>query len=360
MKERYLVVADSVFELMITIQVKLTILKDIDTTLILTDRTSGNDINAKRVRELGLFDRVLYVKATKKYFPKTTERRHVPASVRKVLYRMGCTKEAREILGDPDTYTGFMSSEIDYFSQFMYEAVRKHAKLYLISENILAFAGLYENVELNKNKTVTRFLYEIKGTYYYGPVLGESKLENLMPIPSINENREEYTRIINHIFSYEPHKNIYKNKIIVFAESFFTIGGSDNLMDIITELVKEFGSENVMVKRHPLDVVDRFKDVGISSIEPFCHPWELFILNDDCQNCVLMAGNSTSVYLTNIWDFNRQKNEAIMLRNILNYSYPSNPIVDFCFRFLATLYERYNIPVPNSMDELIACIKKYR
>lgn len=245
MKERYLVVADSVFELMVTIQVKLSILKDIDTTLILTDRTAGSEKNAERVRELGLFDRVLYVEA-RKNFPKTTERRHVPASVRKVLYRMGCTKEAREILGDPDTYTGFMSSEIDYFSQFMYEAVRKNAKLYLIGENIFAFSGLYENIQDFKTRTVTRFLDEIKGTYYYGPVLGETKLENLMPIPSINENREEYTRIINHIFGYEPHKNVYKNKIIVFEESFSSHGGSDNLMDIITVLVKEFGPENVM------------------------------------------------------------------------------------------------------------------
>lgn len=359
MKERYLVVADSVFELMVTIQVKLSILKDIDTTLILTDRTAGSEKNAERVRELGLFDRVLYVEA-RKNFPKTTERRHVPAFVRKVLYRMGCTKEAREILGDPDTYTGFMSSEIDYFSQFMYEAVRKNAKLYLIGENIFAFSGLYENIQDFKTRTVTRFLDEIKGTYYYGPVLGETKLENLMPIPSINENREEYTRIINHIFGYEPHKNVYKNKIIVFEESFSSHGGSDNLMDIITALVKEFGPENVMVKRHPRDVEDRFKDMKVQSIEPFSHPWELFVLNDDCQDCVLLAGNSASVYLTNVWDFNRQKNESVMLRNVLEYSYHKCPGMDVYYGFLPSLYEKYNMPVPNGMDELIECIKKCR
>lgn len=352
-----MVVADSVFELMVTIQVKLTILKDIDTTLVLTDRTAGSEKTAERVRELELFDRVMYVKARAE-FPKTTERRHVPNSVRKMLYRMGCTKEAKDIIGDWNTYTGFMSSEIDYFSQFMYEAVRKNAKLYLIGENIFAYSGLYENIQDMKRKTVTHFLYEIKGTYSYGPVLGETKLENVMQIPSINENREEYVKIINHIFAYEPHKYVYRNKIIIFEESFSSHGGSDNLMDIVTALVKEFGHENVVIKRHPRDLEDRFKDMKVQSIEPFSQPWELFVINDDCQECVLLAGNSASVYLTNVWDFNRQKNDAVMLRNVMEYTYNRCIAMDIYYGFLPSLYEKYNMPVPNNMEELIDSIKE--
>lgn len=360
MKERYLIVADSVAELILTIHVKLTILKDIDTTLILTDRTAGSENTAKRARELGLFDKVLYVKV-RAGFPKTTERRHVPSFVRKMLYRIGCTKEAKAIIGEWQSYTGFMSSEVDFFSQFMYEAIRKKAKLYLIGELALTFAGLYEEMQIQRAKSVTHYFDEIQGIYYYGPMLRKTKLEKMMiPLPSINANRDDYVKVINHIFGYEPHKCIYKNKIIIFEESYSRDGGTDNLLEIVKKIADEFGTENVLVKRHPRDIENRFSEMNIYSVEPFSNPWELFILNDDCKDCILLAANSSSVYLTEIWDFNRQNNKCIMLRNVMDYSYHKCATLDEYFGFLPELYKKYNLVAPESMAKLIDTIREYR
>lgn len=355
MEQRILIVADSALELLMSIHVKLSLYREIPSTLIMTDRTAGAYGVYKRLAALNVFEKVIYVEATK--FPELKVFNRLPGRIRRRFYDKVCILKAREILKEPDTYTTFLTSEIDFFSRYMYLAVKKTADPYLIGEGIFTFGGLKENIARQMIGSSGEFLKDLKGVLYYGPQFGEFPLPKATRIPSVNENRKELVDILNEIYGYEPHSVIYQNKIIVFEESYANDGGSDDLMGFLAKLVKKFGNENVLVKRHPRDRENRFADMQIASVEPFHLPWELFILNGDCRDCVLLAANSGSVYLCQLWDFCKEEVKSIMLNHLLEYKHAGGAVLDRYYTFLEGLYRQENICSPETEAELFHYIE---
>lgn len=354
-KERYLLIADSALELIITIQVKLSLLRNIDTTLIITDRSSGNSGLINKIEQTGLFDKALYVEAN--HFPQDKSYRMYQEPTKGERYREACVREARDILGDFESYTGFMTSEIDYFSVYMYQAIMDTATPYLIGEGIYTFYALEENIEDELRKRRVYLLEELAGIYVYGPVLKKNTKYKMYSIPSINGNRDEYVKVLNYIYGYTPHENRYKGKLIFFEESYARDGGTDNALEFIEFLISQYGPEDILVKRHPRDVENRFREMGIDSVEPYSMPWELVVLNDDCEDCILLAANSSAVILNMLWDFCRTKVKCIMLRNIMKFAY-SNNSYDIFYRSLNDLYVEQKLPVPNTRDDFIEIVNK--
>lgn len=346
-------IADSVLELIVIIQVKLSLLRNIDTTIIITDRSSGSYEVFQKIKETGLFDKVLYVEANQ--FPQNRNYRMYQEPVRGEKYRDICVAEARSILGNYELYTGFMTSEIDYFSVYMYQAIMDTATPYLIGEGLYVFYGLEGSIEEEIKKRKVYLLERLAGIYIYGPILKKNTKYEMYAIPSINRNREEYLNILNFIYGYIPHETVYKEKIIFFEEPYARDGGTDSALEFVEFLKSEYGSENVLVKRHPRGLENRFRNIGIGSVEPYSMPWELVLLNDDCEDCILLAANSTAVILCMLWDFCRTRVRCAMLRDIMEYAY-SESVYDVYYKLLNDLYIEKNFPVPKTKEELIKIV----
>ena len=352
-----LMVADSAFELIMSIHIRLSVYKEDHVSIIITDRTSDAYSVYENLCKLKVFDKVIYVEASKfldikiiNYMPK-----RIKGKISDILY----IRKARRILNGFKTNI-FLTSEIDYFSRYIYLALPNHTKFYLISEGIFGYAGLKENILLNMKLSISEanFLSSLYGIYFYGEKMGELPTQNPIQIPSINTDREYLIEILNSIYGYKPHDTVYQNKIIIFEESYSNDGGCDNLLDVVEKIVMKYGNEKVIVKRHPRDVDNRFDKMAIKTIEPYATPWELFTLNGDYKHCILLAANSASVYLNKIWDWGTEENACVMLNHIMNYQYASAEVIDVYMDFLEKIYEKAKIPTPNNWTELIDIIDK--
>lgn len=356
MSEKSLLIVDSAFELLIAIQLKISLLSSDNTTLILTDRTPGSYEYYLRLKERGVFENVLYVEANSFF----TERKTYKLLFFNTKKRSKdfFVKKAKRVLEQAESYSAFYTFEIDDFSRTMYMAVMGTAKPYLVGEGIMPFAGLEKNILDNYNESNAYMLRDLVGVYAYGPRLGVNKQYEVFTIPSINENREEYVSIVNAIFGYKPHEKMYSNKMIFFEEAYITEGGDDDAVKIVKLLIEKFGKDRVIVKRHPRNRVNRFANEKISVIESVSIPWEVFLLNNDVKDCILISANSTSVYLSNIWDFCNTNVKCMMLCEVMKYYLGTNAgYVQVYLDFLKRLYAQYNYLVPTDSDEMIKLLE---
>lgn len=356
MKEKYLIVSDSALELLLTIQLKLSLLKEKWTTLVITDRTAGSFERYEILRDVGLFERVIYVKVSD--FPSNKRYREYNEPQKSFEFRRACVEESKAIVKDYNEYTGFISSEIDFFTQYMFEMIKEHARPFHMSEGILAFYGIEEGIKHELSLRRVSYLETLRHILYYGPKLRSVSGYKMIQIPSINNNRDEYVDIINKVFGYESHKRKYEGKIIVFEESYSRDGGSDNLAEIVSHLIEHYGPDMVKIKRHPRSLENRFNGLGVEMIEPFLMPWELFSLNGDCDGCICLSANSGSVYLQKIWDFSKGNQKCIMLNNVMEYRHVDNPMYQMYYASLREVYKRYGIPSPTSLEELYKMISE--
>ena len=353
--EKVLMIVHSALELLLAVQTKLSLLSENETIIVIPNRTSDAYKHYKNLKKTNLFDDVIFVDSTN--YPIDKKYKEYEEPEKSEIFRKACISEAKTILQKHNNITAFFSSEIDYFSQYMYQAVMDTAKPYYIGEGAFVFWGLESSIKNEMSLRKVFLLERLKDIFFYGPKLAELNGYNMIEIPSINNNRGLYTKYVNQIFGYEPHKRRFKNKIIFFEETYCRDGGMDDAVEFVELLVKEFGSNNVIVKKHPRSNINRFSHLSVDSVEPSSIPWELFIINADCEDCVLLSANSASVYLCKIWDFCIKKNDCIMLSNIMHYKYLNEPSYISYYRRLSEFYLDNGFYVPNTKDELIQYIK---
>lgn len=357
MNKKYIIVADSALELLLSIQVKLTLLKDDIVDIILTDRTNGTKEVYLKLREKKVFQNVYYAEAN--CFPYGKYKKFIPESLQQKLYNSACKRGVNKILGKKQKYNHFITAETDYFSRNVYKVLKEdNASPILLGEGILPYCGLEANLLSRLGTADDDLIRDYECIWVYGPQIRKMAYAELLPIPSVMINKEKLVEILNYIYDYKPHKHVYENKIIFFEESYSTDGGSDNAVEFIQKLITWYRKEQIVIKRHPRDVEDRFTDMGIQTVEPYSIPWEVFLLNGDCRNCVLLSANSGSVYLAKLWDFTDETLSCIMLAKILKYEYGNSPMLIEYYNFLEeTFYKQYNYCVPKDMEELHTCIE---
>ena len=360
MFKKILMVADSPLELLLSIQVKIAMFRDVQTTIVLTDRSPGAYNTYKNVKKQKIFDCVLYVKESVFWGCKFCKL--LPKKINEKLRDTLNVFIAKRILVHHDSYDLFITSEIDFFSKYMFLALSKNAKFYLISEGIYGFSGLEESIKRNKlvDNSSRLFLDRLSAILYYGPKIGKLPTSKEIQIPSVNCNRGEFVSLLNSIYNYEPHKIMIENKIILFEESYANDGGNDDCVYVLKRLIEKYGNQRVMLKRHPRDRENRFTQIGINSIEPYSVPWEMFVLNGDCKNCVLLAANSASVYLCKLWDLCKEPVYCIMLNELMNYEYVGGSCMDMYMQFLKKMYKKVGIMVPQSFKDLFYSIDSIR
>ncbi len=352
--EKILMIADSALELLIAIQVKISLLREIETIIVIPNRTNNAFNHYELLKETRLFDDVIFVDTNN--FPRNKDYRNHVEPEKSTIFRKTCVSEAKEVLKNHKGFTRFFTSEIDFFSQYMYQSVMNTATPYIIGEGVYVFLGLPTSIEKEKSLRKVYLLEKLKDVLYYGPNLKSLNNINMIQIPSIHNNIEEFKHCVNHVFEYIPHKHVYKNKIIVFEENFITDGGSDEIPLLINELVKEYGSENILLKRHPRSKNENYMSLGVETIDQISLPWEIISMNGDCDQCVLLAINSNSVLLSQIWDFCSANVECAMLNKIVRYKAPNLPDLLVYYSALNDYYEEYGVHIPQTYNELIEII----
>lgn len=138
-------------------------------------------------------------------------------------------------------------------------------------------------------------LHEEKTMYFYEPdmVLFE-KGDIVQPLPKMDRNDEDMQRIIRGLFG-AANEGEYDKKYIYFEGSYLADGIDMHEEAFVDLIAKEVGKENLIVKRHPRVLSDRFSERGIRVNQTLGVPWEAVIMSIDLSEKVFITIQSGSV-----------------------------------------------------------------
>lgn len=325
---KIMMVADSAFELLCTIQLRCTLLKYKDTSLIITDQNSNSEILFRNLKKSDLFTNVFHAKA--KNFPKcllNTQQEIDEISKNPDLYRKLCQDYISNELfkGINQKYDLFISSEEDIFSRSVYWKLKKdnrNIKAALLGEGLATYSA-YHNVTSrtiisNPKYSFKDFSTDYQIVFMMRKDLFHDNTKIAVEYPDFSEVSSDTLEKINQIMGYKPGKQHVSDKIIYFEESFVTDGGKTDDVTLVQYLVNHYGKKNVMVKCHPRSQVDRFANTKVGKIENSYIPWEVTLMNGDCENSILMASYSGSIMNPIIFNIGDTDAKSIALFNLLH------------------------------------------
>lgn len=111
-------------------------------------------------------------------------------------------------------------------------------------------------------------------------------------IPRISCDNKN-VKLFNSIFG----KNMLpKEKYIFLEEAFVWDGISSTDTDLINDIADIVGKENIIIKLHPRNGIDRFSKEGYKLVENSKIPWEMTIMNSDLKDKVFITVSSTSAF----------------------------------------------------------------
>jgi hypothetical protein len=164
--------------------------------------------------------------------------------------------------------------------------------------------------------------------------------------------------IINNTFGITAVPDEYNTDFIYFEEGFSFDNSGVNDLDVIMKVCDAVGRDNVLIKLHPRNRVNRFESKGIKTNSAVGIPWEVIHLNRCFEDKVFVAISCGSVLSSKILYAEHVK--TILLYKCTN---KNPPLVNEEYeKYISLLAQKYgaDIIVPDTMDEAIALLKQIK
>lgn len=286
----------SVYQLLSAINLKLTSLKNATVDLIVSGATDfGNSI--KNLQDLKLFRNIYLSEDTPQdYFQWKTysadKREQILIHPEENLY----------LLDFPMDYTDYYFATPDPYNKLFYyhmvkEGLRPNVHIFEdgLSTYLIDFIDeLNSDIwthEIYGDLHIKNFIKELiiyEPDFYVGNMAATYAVNNL---PKIDYKNKRVVEIFNKIFG----KNeLPKEKFIFLEEPFMWDHLTATDMELVELLADFVGKENVRVKLHPRNKIDRFTPRGYKIFENTTIPWEMTMLNSDVSKSILVTVSSTS------------------------------------------------------------------
>ncbi len=201
-----------------------------------------------------------------------------------------------------DQYTDLCVHIDSYAAKFFYYSLIEkgmNPDVHFVSEGTGTYALDFANTardtidhEYYKDKA---FLKKVKNVYVYQPQLftGNRKIVNLVEIPVFSSLDPSVYKMIDEIFGKaEP----IEEKLIFFEGVFWGDNHLVNEMELFLAIADYIGKENIVVKRHPRNKVDRFTPLGFHVMKQQYLPWEVMIKDIDLSEKVLVSVASFTAF----------------------------------------------------------------
>lgn len=295
--KRNLIIINTYFQLITAINLVLNNLKNDVNDLILTDRSVDMEKKVEIIKKLNICENVIYIKSKK----NCTEKNKIKKYFKYLFNRkeiLTCKLENK--------YDSLFFFNYDLLTYAVFDELYSRNNEIVCNkydEGYITYLNETQNNKLNKiirtmcgKKDIDKF---IKKIYLYHPQLlcYKPKCE-IEKIPSL-DRKEKLIEIYNKIFEYK--NEFIKQKYIFFEESFFCDKKGIDDMEIILKIAEVIGKENLLVKLHPRNKIDRFEKYNIATNKTIGIPWELIQMNNDFSEKVLMTISSGSVLASRLY-----------------------------------------------------------
>ena len=302
-KPSILLICNTPFQIMMACHIASLYYKDYDVDITISEGIKDGEMLAKNAQKVTLFRRVLFIKNKKTFLSS-------PSIVGKCKYVFGRIWEiwnnwriAKNLA--KNMYDICLFSNISIFTKLLTSILKKHnpnAQLAIFEEGLVTYTQLYASGDAPKS-LYRRFidkqglLAKINTIYLCHPHLLEWELPNgtIVHLPPININNIELKITLNTIFDYFQCEDVYDKRVVFFEESHVFEGFDVPDIDIVNQIAKVVGKEEIMIKIHPRNPENRFSKLGFKTNKNTSIPWEVILLNQSFDNKVLVTISSGAV-----------------------------------------------------------------
>lgn len=303
-----LILCNTPLQLINSLQIKHEFFANDNVDLVLTDSIANVQKLYDKVANKRIFNRV--------YLSNVLLYKNVWTQLKFTYFPSFYTNEIKKIipaLGDTN-YEIFLIANISGVSTCIatYLKYKFGTKIAIYEDGFVVYSDHYKNVfkESVERKTArTKYVYFlkkeisafIKDFYVYYP----EKIEawnlgiNAIKVPHIGD---DVRKIINELFDVDKCPDKYEQSVVFFEESYYADGHDVDDVSIIEKIAELVGKENIIVKIHPRNPVNRFKHMGFATNIDTTTPWEAIALNIDMSNKYLITiasgSSAVSYYLT--------------------------------------------------------------
>ena len=362
--QRHLFICDTPFQIMMALAFRMNTLKDETVDIIISDIINDSFSLYENIKKSNIFSNVYYLKNY--HIDYEVEIRTKYQDLFQTLFRKHFIKQIFKINNSYNFL--YVTDSLKSFN-WIYEILLKknpEMKLFYYEEgpvSVLCDQGnhfkKYNEYGGRKYKLKNKLLgiKPINGNFSGAYVSVKSLMkETYFPwidIPKItNEQLKKYVDVLNSFWNYKS-TNDFKNKIIYLEESFFTDKHENHDMEIIDDLINNYGTEKIIVKLHPRTRINRFEPLGIKTYNKFSVPWELIVLNNDLDNSILICYASGSIIHPALYWGIQQKSIALVNCKEYHFSYLNN---DY-YKMYSYLCEQKKLSfLPNNKKEFLCFI----
>lgn len=349
MEKKLLFLCTTEFQLMTALNIKAHLLPERAADIIIDNYHGEEEALAARVREVGLFEHVMYVRTQveegtlHKYLRDVTEGRReisLMEAVRNTLsflrMRIGQT-----LRGD----TAYLETMVSGFGQFdpmAYEmlfsfgwrpVVKRLIPYFRTINPACKMAKLDEGTGTYQKPEFDDVLTEYDCLYVYAPELLQYKAASVHQIPKLSPSDTAFIEQLNHVFQYHGPKNeIIKNKVIFFDDgvaadmpaylrkmpAFLKVVLSNSYkkhvkeredflkqLDWTRRILQRVSGRNILIKFHPRESQDVRRMIvqewqgKVTMIPDEKVPWELIMLNNKFEQDVFLTEMSSAAVMLN-------------------------------------------------------------
>lgn len=300
--KRILLIANTYYQLIISIQMRLTIFKNNEVILLLSDHSKNAENICAKLNTTGIFQQTCFIKT--KGIVNNRKRSEKFCDFLDISFRNRnrysfILQNICDLSFDELICYNYGIDIIGLYS--ILSMYNKNIKVSLFEEGILSYGVYFEdNYRRKLIKSVRRLLgkKDISSAFYkfycFYPQLYEGSLETVT-VPSISAN-SDCADILRKVFNINADKLYYPQKYFYFSSVYdFECGDPIGEFELILKIADIVGRENLIIKSHPRDIRSIFTDNGFLVDENSSIPWEVIQLSGDFSDKVFMTATSGSV-----------------------------------------------------------------
>lgn len=285
---RVLLIVNSVYHLLTAVHLRHTLLADAEADLIVTDITPQLRDCMPRIRETGVFGRVLFAavrELNQKYAGAKGEVLDEGFSQAERLFRFALSDE----LG---TYDTVYFANFDPFTRMLACRLYDMPCVFIgYEDGFSSYVIDYlreDRAPINRHPQGGKIRDKVEGILLYEPRLAMrgDTLPNLR-MPKIRRDNVRLREQLNHIFAYTPPET--QADFLFLEQSFRAEGIKTNDIELMRLCQQTVGAGRFAVKPHPRNPENLPFRLGLTRKYAGDAPWELFLLNEERPNQVLLT-----------------------------------------------------------------------
>ena len=300
-----LIVCNTLFQIFVATHIRMKLFKD-DAAfdIVVSDHSNNSEQIAENIRKTGIYRNVFFIKNKKTKKHGTGLFHAISYAFRRTIEILRNEIIARKI-SRKGKYDILFISNISIFTVLLYNRLLKKNKkmnLNLFEEGMSNYCRFFTHGDkpdslhrkwINK-KGIIENLHKL---YLFNEQYLEWDAPNgeIVHLEKIDVYDKHFSDVINTIFGVSEMTDKYDRKIIFFEESFFADGFEVADVELVNQIADKFGRENIMIKIHPRNRINRFAALGYKTNVNTNIPWEVIILNQDLSDKILVTISSGSV-----------------------------------------------------------------